>query len=80
MSALLLYLIMPLLYYYKLFLKNRKNVFALAGFIFTTGICIFGLTEVLLQGNLISTYYAFMQAVLMALAVSFCHKHQELNE
>ncbi len=71
LSALLLYLIMPLAYYFYLFSKNKNNTFALCGTIFTTGICIFALTEVLLQGNLISTFYAFMQAVLMALAISY---------
>ncbi|WP_372882180.1 O-antigen ligase family protein [Psychromonas sp.] len=69
--ALFLYLMAPLVYYYYLFSKNKNNIFALCGFIFTTGICIFGLTEVLLAGNLISLYYAFMQALLIATAMSY---------
>lgn len=74
-SALLLYLIMPLVYYLYLFSKNKTNIFALCGSIFTTGICLFALTEVLLEANLISSFYAFMQAILMALAISY-HKQK----
>ncbi|WP_022941135.1 O-antigen ligase family protein [Psychromonas hadalis] len=72
-TALLLYLFLPLAYYYRLFSKNKNNIYALNGFIFTTGICIYGLTEVLLQANSISTFYAFVQALLLPLAMYF-HK------
>lgn len=77
--ALVLYLIAPLIHYYQLLKRNEDNHYALAGLVFTLGICIFGLTEVLLQGNLISTYYAAMQAILFACAVSFKQAKRDTN-
>ncbi|CZF80171.1 O-antigen ligase family protein [Grimontia marina] len=52
-----------------IFFKRRDNVFGYTGFIFIIGISIFGLTEVLLQANLISVYFGFFLAFFLAASI-----------
>ncbi|KKD61488.1 hypothetical protein RN22_05545 [Grimontia sp. AD028] len=49
--------------------QKRKNIWASTGLVFVVGIAIFGLTEVLLQGNMISSYYGFFLALFLAASV-----------
>lgn len=58
-------LILPIL----LFIKNRSSVFAHAGIVFVAGILTFGLTEVLLQANLISVFFGVFMAFLLAATI-----------
>jgi O-antigen ligase len=71
--ALFIYLFLPLYYYAKCFQRNKKNYYALAGGLFTLTIAFCAFTEVLLQANLIATYYAIIQATLIPCA-TLCSK------
>ncbi|OEF48240.1 hypothetical protein A1OW_16015 [Enterovibrio norvegicus] len=46
--------------------KNMSSIFSVAGIIFISGIAIFGLTEVLLQANIINVYFGFFLAFFLA--------------
>lgn len=74
MLALFLYLLLPGIYFYTLFKKNNSNVFALNGFIFTLGFWIYCMTEVPLEANSISSFYAFIQAILLASSIYYQKK------
>jgi len=67
--ALFSYLLLPGIYYYYLFKKDNTNIYALNGFIFTLGFWIYCMTEVPLEANSISSFYAFIQALLLALSL-----------
>lgn len=49
-----------------IFYHRRENQFATAGFVFILGIMFFGLTEVLLQANLIAVYFGFFLSFFLA--------------
>lgn len=71
-AMLFVYLILPGFYYAVVRFKQSDNDFALAGGLFTASVMIFGLTEVLLQQEMIATVYAFIQALLLLM----CHRFQ----
>lgn len=66
--ALFVYLFLPLLFYFKFYLKNRANNYAIAGVLFTLTYMLCGLTEVLLQQEMIAAFYGFMQMLLLLMA------------
>lgn len=68
--ALFVYLVLPAFYYLYSRFDDKDNEVALAGLLFTASVMIFGLTEVLLQQEMIATVYAFMQASLLVM----CHR------
>lgn len=59
----------PLLLLY----NNQHDTFAVTGFVFICGIAIFGLTEVLLQANLISVYFGVFLAFFLASSTQPTH-------
>nr|WP_269808595.1 O-antigen ligase family protein [Enterovibrio nigricans] len=67
-------LVFPLLF----FIRKRESEYARAGAIFVAGITIFGLTEVLLQANLISVYFGIFMAFFFA-ATLYGTKDNEQN-
>ncbi|MFC7090482.1 O-antigen ligase family protein [Halomonas salifodinae] len=75
--ALLGYLLMPALYHGWRWRRQPDNAFALAGLGFTVAVAICGLTEVLLQQEMIAAFYAYMQAVLVALGISHARGKEE---
>lgn len=62
LPAMGLLLLVPLV----LLSRSKQHIFVNTGFVFMIGICIFGLTEVLLQANLISTYFGMFLAFFLA--------------
>lgn len=46
--------------------RSHQHIFAVTGFVFVVGIALFGLTEVLLQANLISVYFGIFLAFFLA--------------
>lgn len=66
--ALVGYLVVPGIYHARMFLRRRDNTFALAGLGLTVAVAVCGLTEVLLQQEMIATVYAYLQGVLVVLS------------
>lgn len=75
--ALLGYLLVPMLYHGWRWRRRPDNAFALAGLGFTVAVAICGLTEVLLQQEMIAAFYAYMQAVLVALGIRYARGKEE---
>ncbi len=65
--ALMIYLVLPGLYYFFAYINHRNNQFAFAGLVFSAGFIIFCLTEVALQHEMIGTYYAYLQVMIFIL-------------
>ncbi|MGF1865218.1 O-antigen ligase family protein [Enterovibrio norvegicus] len=59
-------ILMMLVYPIFISLRLKPSVFRTTSITFFTGICLFGLTEVLLQANLISVYFGFFMAIFLA--------------
>lgn len=66
--ALLGYMILPLLLYFKIYLADKNNLYAMAGVLFTFAYALCGLTEVILQQEMIAAFYGFMQVVLLLMS------------
>lgn len=69
--ALMSYLLLPMIFYAMRYKKNTANICALNGFVFTLGFALFGITEVPLEANSISSFYAFVQVTLLALTIHY---------
>ena len=67
MLALLFYLVLPAVFYLVVHVRDRENVWALVGLMFSMGFVLFCLTEVALQHEMIATYYAYIQIILFLL-------------
>ncbi len=65
--AMLFYLVLPAGYFALAYFRHRDSVFALAGFVFSTGFVLFCLSEVALQHEMIGTYYAYLLLLLFLL-------------
>lgn len=75
--ALSIYLFLPLFIYFRYFLKDKNNTSAIAGILLTQAYILCGLTEVLLQQEMIAAFYGFMQVTLILMArqtQSFTHR------
>ncbi|TYL46855.1 O-antigen ligase family protein [Marinomonas sp. IMCC 4694] len=68
MFCLAVYLFAPMVIHLRFLVTNSTNVYARTGFLFTLSVAGFGLTEVLLQQEMIATYYAFMQTIFFVFA------------
>lgn len=66
--ALMGYLVVPAVYYLRTVMRDPTNRYALAGLSMTMAVAVCGLTEVLLQQEMIAAFYAYMQAVLVSMA------------
>lgn len=71
--ALLGYLVAPAIYHWRLYRRDRGNPWAQAALVFTAGFVIYGLTEAAIHHEMMTTFYAYMQVLLLALAL--CHRH-----
>lgn len=69
--ALVAYLIFPGVYFFICYVRNPGNTYALVGLVFSASFTLFCLTEVALQHEMIATYYAYMQIVLLVLSLSY---------
>lgn len=68
--ALVGYLVVPGIYHARTWWRDRENVYALAGLGLTVTVAVCGLTEVLLQQEMIAAMYAYLQGLLLVLALS----------
>lgn len=68
--ALVGYLVVPGVYHARLWWRERENVYAAAGLGLTLSVAVCGVSEVLLQQEMIATMYAFLHGVLLVLALS----------
>ncbi|MCH4562719.1 O-antigen ligase family protein [Halomonas sp. EGI 63088] len=71
--ALLGYLVAPAIYHWRLYRRDRSNAWAQVALVFTVGFAIYSLTEAAIHHEMMTTFYAYMQVVLLALAL--CHRH-----
>ncbi|MDI5934365.1 O-antigen ligase family protein [Halomonas kalidii] len=71
--ALLGYLVAPAVYHWRLYRRDRGNPWAQVALVFTAGFVIYGLTEAAIHHEMMTTFYAYMQVLLLALAL--CHRH-----
>lgn len=69
--ALVGYLVVPGVYHARTWWRDRGNVFAMAGLGLAVSVAICGLTEVLLQQEMIAAMYAYLQGLLLVLALAF---------
>ncbi|MGY6563445.1 MAG: O-antigen ligase family protein [Halomonadaceae bacterium] len=76
--ALAAFLVAPGAYQLRLYWRDRTNTYALTAFIFTSGFALYCLTEVAINHELMVTYYAYMQVVLLVLAT--LHSQKELTQ
>lgn len=67
--ALVGFLVAPGIYQVRLYWRDRSNTFSLTAVLFTSGFALFGLTEVAINSELMVTFYAYMQVLLLTLAV-----------
>jgi O-antigen ligase len=74
--ALLGYLVVPGIYHARTWWLDRENVYALAGLGLTVSVLVCGLTEVLLQQEMIAAMYAYLQGMLLVLALAW-RRHPE---
>jgi O-antigen ligase len=63
------FLVAPGICHLRLYLRDRTNTFALTAIVFSSGFALFSLTEVAINHELMVTYYAYTQVVLLALAI-----------
>ncbi|MFY0992473.1 O-antigen ligase family protein [Halomonas sp. C05BenzN] len=71
--ALLGYLVAPGIYHWRLYRRDRSNAWAQVALVFTVGFAIYGLTEAAIHHEMMTTFYAYMQVMLLALAL--CHRY-----
>ncbi|WP_150138401.1 O-antigen ligase family protein [Candidatus Enterovibrio escicola] len=76
--AISLILFAPSIYFFKK-RKQVNNKIAYVGFLFVIGFIVYGLTEVPLQANLISSYYAFIVVTLVSLQENMVFRYRENN-
>lgn len=66
--ALVGYLVVPAVYYLRGVIRDPANRYAMAGLTMTLAVAVCGLTEVLLQQEMIAAFYAYLQGVLVIMA------------
>ena len=74
--ALVGYLVVPGVYHARTWWRDRENVYAMAGLGLTVSVAVCGLTEVLLQQEMIAAMYAYLQGMLLVLALAW-RRHPE---
>lgn len=62
------FLVAPGVYQLRLYWRDRSNTFALTAVLFTSGFVLYSLTEVAINHELMVTFYAYMQIMLLVLA------------
>lgn len=70
------FLVAPGVYQLRLYWRDRTNTYALTAFIFTSGFALYCLTEVAINHELMVTYYAYMQILLLSMARCHVTEHE----
>ena len=70
--ALFGYLAVPGVYQLRLYWQDRSNTYAMTAVLFTSGFALYCLTEVAINHELMVTFYAYMQVLLLVMAL--CHR------
>lgn len=65
--ALVGYLVVPGVYYWRLYRRDRDNTWAQAGLVFTTGFALYNLTEAAIHHEMMTTFYAYMQVLFVVM-------------
>lgn len=68
------FLLLPGVYHLNLYRRDRRNTYALTAFLFTSGFAFYSLTEAAIKHELMVTFYAYMQVLLLVLALQVCRK------
>lgn len=63
------YLVVPAICHARLYRRDRGNAWAQVALTFTAGFALYGLTEAAIHHEMMVTFYAYMQAVLLTLAL-----------
>lgn len=66
--ALVGYLVVPGIYYWRLTHRDRENTWAQAGLVFTAGFALYNLTEAAIHHEMMTTFYAYMQVAFVVMA------------
>ncbi|APE32105.1 hypothetical protein BOX17_14785 [Halomonas aestuarii] len=69
------YLVMPGLYHWRNYRADRDNIWSQVALVFTAGFILYSLTEAAIHKEMMATFYAYMQVVLLSLAL--CHRKDE---
>lgn len=68
------FLVAPGVYQMLLLWRDRDNTYALTAVLFTCGFALYSLTEVAINHELMVTFYAYMQVVLLIMAIQTSRK------
>lgn len=69
--ALIGYLVVPGVYHWRLYRQDPDNTWAQAALVFTAGFALYNLTEAAIHHEMMATFYAYMQVVLLVMAGSY---------
>lgn len=69
--ALMGYLVVPGVYHWRLYRRDRENIWAQAGLVFTAGFALYNLTEAAIHHEMMTTFYAYMQVVFVVMAKAY---------
>lgn len=67
--ALVGYLVVPGIYHWRLYRRDRSNTWSQAGLVFTAGFALYSLTEAAIHHEMMTTFYAYIQVMLLVLAL-----------
>ncbi|RCV89366.1 O-antigen ligase family protein [Billgrantia montanilacus] len=63
------YLVVPGIYHWRLYRRDRSNTWSQAGLVFTAGFALYSLTEAAIHHEMMTTFYAYMQVMMLVLAL-----------
>ncbi|MGR4068071.1 O-antigen ligase family protein [Billgrantia sp. C5P2] len=61
------YLVVPGVYHWKVYRRDRDNTWAQAGLVFTVGFAFYNLTEAAIHHEMMTTFYTYMQVMLVVM-------------
>ncbi|PMR73043.1 O-antigen ligase family protein [Billgrantia endophytica] len=70
--ALFGYLVVPGIYHWRLYRREPENPWPRVALVFTAGFMLFNLTEAAIHHEMMTTFYAYMQVVLVVMAKTYC--------
>ncbi|MBD3896217.1 O-antigen ligase family protein [Halomonas sp. ML-15] len=71
--ALFGYLVVPALYHWRLHRREPDNPWPQVALVFTAGFALYNLTEAAIHHEMMATFYAYMQVVLLVMAKASSH-------
>jgi len=78
--ALVGFLVVPGVYQLRLYWRDRSNTYAMTAVLFTSGFALYCLTEVAVNHELMVTFYAYMQVILLVMArIDILYKEENLE-